>query len=248
MLRTKYYFFTGFFLLFLFGTAEAQLFQIEANSLVGNKNQLPFWLWANQLGRYDKDDNAIQHIGISGYYELKSDKYGFSFQTTADIDFSLTNNANLYVTQLFESINWKMLRLQIGAYADKERYAGLSTTNGNMASSRNARPHPAIRLGFNRFIHITQWLSVFGFYEEGLLNDTRYVNNTHLHRKALYLRFGNPTSLQITTGMEHFVMWGGTSPIFGELQGWDAYFDYIFGNKGDENSLMTDQLNVENCI
>ncbi|HYQ57489.1 MAG TPA: capsule assembly Wzi family protein, partial [Draconibacterium sp.] len=134
---------------------------------------------------------------------------------------------------------------QIGAFPEKERYAGLSTTNGNLAASRNARPHPRLRVGFNRFMPVlVDWFSINGFYEEGLLNDNRYVEDTHLHRKALYLRFGKPETVQVTGGLEHFVMWGGTHPEYGELQGWESYMDYVTGSAGDENALMTDQLNV----
>jgi len=223
----------------------AQSVTLEFNSLAGTKNQLPFWLWANQLGQYDKNSSTIQNLGLTSFYQKQPGDSDFNLEAGFDLDLLLANDNNVRFTQLFGGINWRFLQLQIGAFPEKEVYAGLSTTNGNLAASRNARPHPRIRAGFNRFVPVfVDWFSINGFYEEGLLNDNRYVEDTHLHRKALYVRLGKPKIIEFTGGLEHFVMWGGTHPTYGELQGWEAYFDYVKGSKGDENSLETDQINV----
>ncbi|WP_167607513.1 capsule assembly Wzi family protein [Maribellus sediminis] len=227
------------------GGLLAQSLQLESHSLAGTKNQLPFWLWANQLGHYDRNSDVLQNLRITAFNQYIPGDSIFRFEAGIDLDLLIADNTDLRFTQLFGGFNWKFLQLQIGAFADKEVYAGLSSTNGNLAASRNARPHPRVRAGFNRFVPVlVKWFSINGFYEEGLLNDKRYSEDAHLHRKALYLRFGQAKSIEVTGGMEHFVMWGGSHPEYGKLQGWDSYFDYVLGSTGDENSLMTDQLNV----
>ena len=222
----------------------AQQIQIESNTLAGTKQQLPFWLWANQLGRYDRTKEFIQNFAFNGEYSSNIGYSDFNFSVVSGIDIFLGKNNSIRFTELFGQLNWKSLQLKAGAFADAEKYNGLSASNGNLAITRNARPHPAIRIGFNRFVPITDGFAVYGFYEEGLLNDERYVSDTRLHHKAFYFKIGNSQTLSFTGGLEHFVMWGGTHPEHGKLPGWDTYFDYVLGKSGGENALVTDQINV----
>ena len=226
-------------------SALAQTIQIESNTLAGSKGKLPFWLWANQLGRYEQNDDFTQHFGIDARYQKQAIFGNLNFDAAANIDFLLANENSIRFTELFGSFNWKVFQFKMGAFAESEEYEGLSASNGNLANTRNARPHPRIKVGFNRFVPLgADWFSIYGFYEEGLLNDDRYVDDTHLHHKAFYIRVGRPNKLNVTGGIEHYVMWGGTHPSYGELPGWESYFDYITGKSGDENALLTDQLNV----
>lgn len=232
-------------LLALVQHTSAQTLEARFSALAGSGDQLPFWLWANQLGRYDREDPAILGFGLDGRYIHNWDNSDLGVSLGGSFDVLIHSKNPVRYTELYGGMHWKFLEINGGAFADQENYLGLSATNGNLASSRNARPHPKIRAGFNRFVPLFfKWFSVYGFYEEGLLNDERYVINTHLHRKAFYSRFGTPETLTFTLGIEHFVMWGGTHPVYGKLPGWESYFDYVLGKSGGDNALVTDQLNV----
>ncbi|SET91046.1 Capsule assembly protein Wzi [Draconibacterium orientale] len=223
----------------------AQSLSLESNTLAGTKNQLPFWLWANQLGQFDKNSSTIQNFSINAFHGQQIGGSDFSYQVGLDLDLLLADENDIRFTQLFGSMSWRFLQLQIGAFPEEEVYAGLSTTNGNLSASRNARPHPKIRAGFNRYVPVfTDWFFINGFYEEGLLNDDRYVKDTHLHRGNLFFRFGQPKSLQVTVGIEHFVMWGGTHPVLGEFPGWEDYFNYLTASAGGNNVIDKEQLNA----
>ncbi|WP_372651082.1 capsule assembly Wzi family protein [Draconibacterium sp.] len=223
----------------------AQSISLESNTLAGTKDQLPFWLWANQLGQFDKNSSIIQNFSLNAFHAQQIGASDFSYKVGLDLDLLLADENDIRFTQLFGATSWKFLQLQIGAFPEDEVYAGLSTTNGNLATSRNARPHPRIRAGFNRFVPVlVDWFSINGFFEEGLLNDNRYVKDTHLHYGVLNLRFGKPETLQVTAGVEHLVMWWGTHPEYGELQGWEAYFSYLTAQAGSENALEFDQNNA----
>lgn len=231
-----------FFLVF---SSTAQTLEAEFNSLLGSKGKLPFWLWANQLGRYDQNSSSVQNFEFVAGHQLRLGDSDFNVEGMANLTALLADENDFRFTELYGGINWRFLQLKGGAFAEQEVYHELSASNANLAISRNARPHPKIRAGFNRYVTlIPDWLSINGFYEEGWLNDERYVEDTHLHHKAFYLRLGNPNAIQFTAGLEHFVMWGGTHPVYGELEGWESYWDYIFGNGGGGNSLETDQANV----
>lgn len=223
----------------------AQSIEAGFNTLAGTKGQLPTWLWANQLGRYDQYSSAIQNFELLANYKTTSKDSDFGFEGHAQLNFLWADKTDLRFTELFAGANWKFLQVKIGAFAEPEAFMGLSASNGNLAYSRNARPHSRIRAGFNDFVPlISDWFSIYGFWEEGLLNDDRYIADTHLHHKAFYFRIGNLNTIQITAGLEHYVMWGGTHPTFGELPGWKDYFSYVMGSSGGDNALPSDQQNV----
>lgn len=224
--------------------SNSQSVEASFHSLAGTGNKLPFWLWTNQLGRYNQNNNIIQNFEFVANHQLSIGKSAFTLEGQTRLNFILADKSNVRFTELYGGVNWKFLQIKAGAFAEKEVYRGLSASNGNLANSRNARPHPSVRLGFNRYLSLTNWFSAYGFWEEGILDDERITKNTHLHHKAFYGRLGNPKSIQITAGIEHFVMWAGTHPRYGELQGWEEYFSYIKGSAGGPNALVTDQMNV----
>ena len=223
----------------------AQSLSLESNTLAGTKGQLPFWLWANQLGQFDKNSSIVQNFSLNVFHKQQIGDSDFSYKVGLDLDLLLADKNDIRFTQLFGSMSWKFLQLQVGAFPEDEVYAGLSTTNGNLSASRNAQPHPKIRAGFNRYVPVfTDWFFINGFYEEGILNDDRYVKDTHLHRGNLFFRFGQPKSIQVTVGIEHFVMWWGTHPVYGEFPGWESYFEYLTASAGGNKVIEEEQLNA----
>ena len=81
------------------------------------------------------------------------------------------------------------------------------------------------------------------FRSEGLLNDKRFVSNAHLHHKNLHLRAALSPTLSLSIGLEHYVIWGGKSPIYGQLPEWSQYFRYVAGLSGGEGATLNDQMN-----
>ena len=118
----------------------AQSVSLESNTLAGTKDQLPFWLWANQLGQYDRNSSTIQNFSFNAFFEQQLGESDFSVEAGLDLDLLLADDNDIRFTQLFGGLSWKFLQMQIGAFPEEEVYAGLSSTNGNLAASRNARP------------------------------------------------------------------------------------------------------------
>ena len=182
MLKQTSYRSSLFILLWLVSVSSlfAQSVSLESKTLAGTNNQLPFWLWANQLGQFDRNSSTIQNFSLNAFWGQQLEESDISFEAGIDLDLILADENDIRFTQLFGGLSWKFLQMQLGAFPEEEVYAGLSTTNGNLAASRNARPHPRLRIGFNRFVPIiTDWFSINGFYEEGLLNDNRYVEDAN---------------------------------------------------------------------
>lgn len=222
----------------------AQNVDLNFQSLTASKSKMPFWLWANQLGRVKPNEDSNKRLSLSLYDQWTSgDDWTFSYHTT--LDGTYTDKTKLSVIELAAKAQWKFLYINAGRFAEEELYEGLSSSNGDLFLTRNARPHSRVRAGLSQYVPVfSDWLSVKGHFEEGILDDNRYVKDTHLHFKQLFLKFGKSSGLQVEMGLNHFVMWGGTSLKYGKLPGFSDYLKYITGSAGGGNALDTDKANV----
>jgi hypothetical protein len=239
---------------FLFSISKAQNpFQISISNttLVSTDSILPFWFTANQHGKIKASNSFlnISEVTIEQKYNDSPEKK-LAWSWGGDFVAAFGNSDNYYqLNQAYTGFSLKGWEIKGGMFYDKIRYAGLSTTNGNLARSQNSLPVPMVRFSTRDYIpfpFVKKWLSFKGEYDEGFLNDERYVDGTHLHHKSLYLKIHPASSWDIHFGFEHYVMWGGTSrnENIGELpKGWDDYWRYVFALPGDDDFLETDQLN-----
>ncbi len=222
------------------------------NSTLGTTgNQLPFWFSANQHGKIGEHNSFlnVNDLFIGKPYSNPSGSV-LSYTWGGNLVAAFGENNYYQVNQAFAGISFRGWELKGGVFHDPVRHAGLSTTNGNLARSRHARPYPMLRFstaGYKPVPYLENWLSFKGEYDEGILNDKRYVDKTRMHHKSFYLKMMPSATWEINAGIEHFVMWGGTSPDehTGELpKDFNAYLRYVFSASGDEDFPTTDQLNV----
>jgi hypothetical protein len=156
----------------------------------------------------------------------------------------------LQLNRAFAGLSWKGWEIKGGLFYDDIYYAGLSTTNGNLARSQHARPVPKIRIatvGYKKLPFFKKWFRFKAEYDEGFLNDERYVDGAHLHHKSLYGEFRVAKDLNFYMGLEHYVMWGGTSQNdkIGQLpEDWCSYWRYVLALPGSDKFLETDKKNI----
>ena len=251
MHRLLIYIFALFLLVSESSGQTTSSFSISNSTLVSTSDQMPFWLWANTDGKIEADNSFLNLSEINGAgIHFFNDSNSF-IKAGADLDYAIGNNSKYFqANQLFTRINLNNWELIIGMVHNDLSFDGLSTSNGNIARSRNARPYPKIGIRVSDYKPVpllSKFISFKGEYDEGILNDDRYVDRTHLHHKSFYLKAELFNNFSIQGGVEHFVMWGGTSQNekTGKLPSdCKAYFKYITGSRGDEDFLETDQLNV----
>jgi hypothetical protein len=246
--------------IFLFATiflAKHVLAQEEKNRLpeikasfgsyVSSGEDLPFWLVSNQNGIFTMQNNTYQLFQLGLERSLKQDslkKWGLTYG--ANLVYGYAGASDFQVNQYWLGARYKWLVMRLGAQSDPILYGGLSSTNGNMDWSNNARPLPGIALSTNDFIPFffwKKWFSIKAFYSENMLYDKQYVENAHLHHKYAYGR-ATLDSWKISIGLDHWVYWGGTSPDLGQLPGAGNYLRYIFALRGGSNSPTQDQDNA----
>lgn len=226
-------------------------FSISNTLLISNSKQMPFWFWANTDGKIETENSGLNITEIdAGGVHFFNDSNLF-IQAGADLIYGMGNNSRYFqANQIFTRINYKSWEFFMGMVQNDLFAEGLSTTNGNIARSRNARPYPKIGVRLSDYKPVpffTKFLSFKGEYDEGILYDNRYVDRTHLHHKSLYLKAKFSDNFNVQGGVEHFVMWGGTSQNekIGKLpDDCSSYFRYITGSRGDDVFPETDQLNV----
>lgn len=225
-------------------------YNVSNSTLISSENQ-PFWFRANQDGKIISKNSFLNltDLSYSGIYHLDDSISHFS--TGTDIIAGLGNKSQYFqINELFAGFNFKNWEVKAGLWVNDMQFGGLSTSNGNIAKSRNSRPHPRISFlipDYKPIPWIGKYVMFKGEFEEGWLNDDRYVMDTHLHHKSFYLKFQLTRNFDLQGGLEHFVMWGGTSQDekTGKMPtSVSAYLKYITGQSGSNEFLPTDQLNV----
>ena len=250
-MKYQFCFLILFLLLFHQLTAQTEThYKVSNATLISSANQ-PIWLWANNDGKIMAENNFLNltDVNLSGIHNINNSNFRISAGT--DLVAGLGNKSQYFqLNELFAGFNLKGWELKGGLWVDEMQFGGLSTSNGNIARSRNARPHPKIGLlltDYKPLPWIGKYIMFKGEYEEGWLNDDRYVMNTHLHHKSFYLKFNFSENFDLQGGLEHYVMWGGTSQNekVGKLPtSLNAYLKYISGQSGNNEFSASDQKNV----
>ncbi len=237
--------------LFTIFTSKAQNpFQISISNttLAATDSVLPFWFAANQHGKILASNSFSNITGLTigqSYNNKLKSKLGYTWGGNLVMAFGNSNYCQL--NQAFAGFALNGWEIKGGMFYDESRFAGLSTTNGNLARSQNARPVPMVRfstLGYKPVPFLQNWLSFKGEYDEGFLNDERYVDGARRHHKSLYFKIHSASTWDFKIGFEHYVMWGGTSQDenIGELpEGWNAYWRYVFAIPGGKDFPETDK-------
>lgn len=221
------------------------------SSYLSTDEASPLWFSANQYGRILSGQKFLNLSVLSVKKSYSEEKEpGLNFKWGGDFVAGLSSNSYYQLNQAYTGASLKGWEIAAGMFHDPIRYSGLSTTNGNVVRSVNARPYPMIRIATKDYKPLPL-LNSFAFfkceYDEGMLNDKRYVKNTHLHHKSFFLKISATRSMDLHLGIDHYVMWGGVSgnDKIGKMpKSFKAYLRYITGASGDESFPLTDQLNV----
>lgn len=210
--------------------------QVNATGLLYSEENSPFWLHTNQRGRIDELSNFSGFVNTHGFYNL-SENSNLEFGLGALYQDGYSDK--LQFDEAYLAFNNSWLGIVAGRKQRKELYRGLSATNQSILWSLNARPLPGIRLFTTRpiFFKNNRGLGFQAAFEEYLMDDERFVENTRLHHKSFHLVYKSSPKFQISAGLRHFVQWGGTHPEFGDLPSdFEAYTRAITGRGAGEDT------------
>lgn len=240
------------FFLFILGIFQAYSqddqthYLVELNTIQATKSTVPFWLSANSFGRIQKQPSTIVYTTI--YSDLNSSKNDLKFSYKVGTTAYTGEKSDIFIDELFGDVRYKNLGITIGVKHPEVLWEGLSSTNGTITKSINARSYPGYKLYLKNFISLPfakKWLSVKGNYGDYLLNDKRSVTNTRLHTKSLFLKSLLNEKCELIVGMNHYAQWAGNSTVFGKQpSSFKDYLRVITGSSGGSDALEGDQINV----
>ena len=235
-------------------------FEMAGSAATGKHT--PFWIVSNKYGTVPLD--AETGYLRSGIFHHQSFGNGLHWNAGIDLLAVMPRYRNVYVQQLFTSLQYKCLNLTIGS---KENYYSLwssELSSGDLVVSKNARPIPEINLsvpGFTSIPFTKGFIQFRGDFAVGQSFDSRYllstvnknatyVENVRWHHKSLHIRILNPKSeypLTAVFGIRHHVQWGGTStnPGMGKQpRSFKDLIRVIIGKSGGGDATVSDQINV----
>lgn len=225
--------------------------------VTGGSKKSPLWLNANRHGLSSIDGNNGYLRGSlrrsTDQDSLRKWKWGYGL----DMAVAYGNTAPVIIQQAYVDINYKKLRLSIGAKEHPAVFKNEALSSGSQTFGINARPVPQVRIELPEYLSITgksNWAAVKGHFGYGMLTDgrwqedyvtpqTRYIKKALLHTKAGYLRIGNEDKFPLVAegGLEWACMFGGTSfrmfsqPPYNQTMGHSVkdFFKAIAGGGSD---------------
>ncbi|WP_338867861.1 capsule assembly Wzi family protein [Spirosoma sp. SC4-14] len=121
-------------------------------------------------------------------------------------------NVQLLIPEAYVKVRIRSLELWGGRRREIVGLVDSTLTSGSYSVSGNALPMLKFQIAIPEFTPRNGLFAIKGFYAHGWFERDRFVQNTMLHQKALYVRIGRPSSrLKLYGGMNHQVMWGGTT-------------------------------------
>ena len=211
---------------------------------------VPFWARTGEDGILPVRSSVLVTAGTDVTYTLDPQ---WSFSAGVNLVGVMAQKSPLnpspaygLVDRLYATASWRMIHLDLGMKPRHGDLGPLSVTGGDIMMSGNSRNMPGVNLR-------TDWMSLerFGWFaiKANLAHyhmiDRRVARGTMLHDKSVSARLSLGQKVDLMGGLRHYAMWGGVSAKEGPLG--SSLRDYIkvfFASRGDEEDLMTDQLNA----
>lgn len=229
---------------------DKTLISVQSRTIVSAGDEVPFWMQMNELGVIDNGD-SFQQLFLLNFQRRPTviqDRVQLSYGL--NMMARLSGHAAFRPTEYWSRLHYNKWFIHLGAKAEPVFGDGLSLTNGNLHLSNNARPMPRMGFGvshlkFSEDGILSRFYADFEFNEYFLLDD-RYVEDANLHHKRLDLSYRTATVNPwiFSAGIDHWVFWGGDSPNYGKMPGFEDYLRYVFGKSGSSNSISEEQENV----
>jgi len=229
-------------------TAQTDHFNYSAslNSGISSAETLPFWLVSNRYGAVPDSDFGLLNAAIYSDFKKADKDFGIAYKISATGYLAQENE--LLINEMYLRLQYKNWALDGGNRDDEVKWEGLSSTNGNILKSINARAYPGINLKTLDYIKLPfaqNWLGFQMNFANYWLNDNRYVDQANLHHASLFFKFKLNPTVDLIAGLDHYAQWAGTSPTTGKQP--NTFKDFIrivLGKSGGGSATIGDQTNA----
>lgn len=154
----------------------------------------------------------------------------------------------LLTPELYAQIQFgNILKIAMGKYPISVGLNPGGLSSGSLILSGTGPAYPALYVGTPDFVDIpftSGILQIRFHFSYGTLDDERYVRNSLIQSKSLYGRLKLPFDFSLSCGLVHAVLWGGSSPVYGDLpSSFDDFCKAFFAVYGGEDSPENEQMN-----
>ena len=211
---------------------------------------MPFWARTGEDGTLPVTSSGLLRAGAKMSYKDDKDFFfdtGLAFAGAVALPSPL-NDSPAYgmIDRLYVSGGWKMLRLDLGWVPRRGELGGMSVTGGDFMFSGNARTMPGVNLSSDWiYFESGRWVGVRGNFSHYWMTDNRYMMESMLHDKSLNVKVALGRKVDLVLGFHHYAQWGGHDrDMIPQPHSFSDYVRVLFAQRGGEDALKTDQLNV----
>lgn len=211
----------------------------------------PFWAVTDRYGLMPQGDGVV---GVFNARKEFNPEKTFQWHAGTSLAGNLDRMDSKFhpmVDELYAGIRWKVLTLDLGMkHNDAEFRAGgdlgsISATGGSVVWTGNARTMPGYTITLSPWEIVKRRLWIEGAFGDYKTMDDRYVANALVHNTRIGLTVGITSRFRFGIHFNHYAMWGGFSPDFGEMPAtFDNYLRVIFGRSASSSGTASDQKNV----
>jgi hypothetical protein len=203
-------------------TLKPLRYQTEVGSYLSSSGQNPFWLRTNQFGIVPIDHSTLtlRHAMHVDYHDAPKSKRDSLQALNRRVDWGWRAEAvlnagydvRLLIPEAYAKVRLGSVEIWGGRRREVIGLVDTTLTSGSYSMSGNALPMLKFQVSVPEYTPRKGLFAVKGFYAHGWFEVDRFVKNTRLHQKAIYMRLGKPHwRLKLYGGMNHQVMWGGTT-------------------------------------
>ena len=236
-----------------FSQLPSPSYQLELGAMGQGGTQKPFWLISNQDGQFDPGQSSlfgglyvgseVEHQGEwfhNPMHEIPKHDTISNKKITVDYGVELFNRYNgsydFQLNQYYADFSWWRFNLQVGAKSETfgNQYDPLSS--GSLLYSGNGRPIPKVAASSDYIpLPLSKgYIEFRGYLSHGWFEKDRYTESPYLHHKNVYVRVGGDLPIHAHYGFHHYAMWGGVSPVYGQVpDGLEAYKKVFLVQRGD---------------
>ncbi|WGK64709.1 capsule assembly Wzi family protein [Croceiramulus getboli] len=199
-------------------------------------------MYTNQNGRL----GPLTHFSttVSSNYSILNNEHS-ALRIGGGITYANELQTNFFVDEAFMEYTYRNLQFMIGTQHRSVELNGLSSVNGNILFSNNARTLPGVEVKTVRPFSIADFFAIGGSLAHYQTLDDRFVEDAMIHYKHLDLIFNWNQNSTLKATIQHAVQWGGTSPVFGKQPtSFSDYIRVVFGGSGGETARDSDQINA----
>ena len=119
-------------------------YSVRINSAVSSESTLPFWMTANKFGAVPNSHHSSVYAEV--FSDFKNPESKFSFSYKASFTGYLASKNDIFINEIYGSLKFKSLQLDLGSKNDEIIWEGLSSSNGDIIKSTNTRAFPGFNL------------------------------------------------------------------------------------------------------